>query len=257
MRHRQGGGNVILQRKSAEGLSSQTRRVHDSVSWRDAKRDKLNGTNGFLQKSVVFCSFLPKSAVSCGPLRKSAPPKCCNSQEKRTSAKISENPRKTSNLARVSLLVCPFYFPLRIGTMWQIGVLTGKPCTFRSKMGHFRRFGTTKIRRDFRGINRASEWLWREAQETTQNTVSKLERQFATLYLFHAPTGVCVRQKDDPQQPRAKTGQTSDQLACVIRCIPTYQFPSLQILKMGAQSSDIAMGRGNRGFQDKSLKRTH
>ena len=39
-----------------------------------------------------------------------------------------------------------------IGTMWQIGVLTGKPCTFLAQMGHFRRFGTTKIGRDFRGV---------------------------------------------------------------------------------------------------------
>ena len=34
------------------------------------------------------------------PARKSAPPKCCNSQEKRKSAKISENLRKTANSAR-------------------------------------------------------------------------------------------------------------------------------------------------------------
>ena len=38
------------------------------------------------------------------------------------------------------------------GTMWQIGVLTGKPCTFGAQMGHFRRFGTTRIRRDFRRV---------------------------------------------------------------------------------------------------------
>ena len=36
-----------------------------------------------------------------------------------------------------------------IGTMWQIGVLTEKPCIFWSKIGHFRRFDTTKNRRDF------------------------------------------------------------------------------------------------------------
>ena len=39
-----------------------------------------------------------------------------------------------------------------IGTMWQIGVLTGKPCIFWSKIGHFRRFGSTKIRKDFRRV---------------------------------------------------------------------------------------------------------
>ena len=32
------------------------------------------------------------------------------------------------------------------GTIWQIGVFTGKPRTFLgSKMGHFRHFGTPKI----------------------------------------------------------------------------------------------------------------
>ena len=40
---------------------------------------ELEGTNGFLRKSVVSCGFLRKSAVSCGFLRKSAPPKCFNS----------------------------------------------------------------------------------------------------------------------------------------------------------------------------------
>ena len=41
-------------------------------------------------------------------------------------------------------------------------------------------------------INKASEWLWLEIEGTPQMakmcTVSGLERQFATLYLFHAPT---------------------------------------------------------------------
>ena len=89
------------------------------------KRDKLNGTNGFLRKSAVSCGFLRKSAVSCGFLRKSAPPKCCNSQEKRKSAKICENQRKTANLAHLSLLVCPFYFPLMV--IWGFG---GGECPF-------------------------------------------------------------------------------------------------------------------------------
>ena len=64
------------------------------------KRDKLNGTNGFLQKYAVSCSFLRQSAVSCGFLRKYAPPKCCCSQDLQKSAKISENLRKTANSAR-------------------------------------------------------------------------------------------------------------------------------------------------------------
>ena len=49
-----------------------------------------------------FCENLRFSAVSakiCGFLRKSAPPKCYKSQEERKSAKISENLRKTANLA--------------------------------------------------------------------------------------------------------------------------------------------------------------
>ena len=39
-----------------------------------------------------------------------------------------------------------------IGTMWQIGILTRNRALFLSKIGHFRRFGTTKIRRDFRRV---------------------------------------------------------------------------------------------------------
>ena len=48
----------------------------------------------------------------------------------------------------------PTYLPhmREIGAMWQIGVLTKKPSTFWSKIGHFRCFGTTNIRRDFRGV---------------------------------------------------------------------------------------------------------
>ena len=83
-------------------------RMWEPLHRAELKGDKLNGTNGFLQKSAVFCGFLRKSAVSCGFLRKSAPPKCCNSQEKRKSAKICENQRKTANFAHLSLLVCPF-----------------------------------------------------------------------------------------------------------------------------------------------------
>ena len=63
------------------------------------KRDKLNGTNGFLQNSAVSCGFLRNSAVSCGFLRKSAPRKCCNSQEKqRKSAKSCEKRLRLSLL---------------------------------------------------------------------------------------------------------------------------------------------------------------
>ena len=108
-----------------------------------------------------------------------------------------------------------------IGTTWQIGVLTawGKPCTFWSKMGQFRRFGTTKIRWDFSLFRRKMvlffhfSWClqkevfsigihsinglpcgygWKPKKPVKMAnmcTVSRLERQFAILYLFHAPTG--------------------------------------------------------------------
>ena len=60
-----------------------------------------------------FCENLRFSAKICGFLRFSAPPKCCNSQEKRKSAKISENLRKTANLAPfVPFSLSPSSFPL-------------------------------------------------------------------------------------------------------------------------------------------------
>ena len=103
------------------------------------------------------------------------------------------------------------------GTMWQIGVLTGKPCTFLVQAGSFLAFWHHKKWRVSRGldvkwhipstchdasrkwfstgicnINRASQWLWQKPKEPLTMakicTVSRLERQFATLYLFHAPT---------------------------------------------------------------------
>ena len=78
-------------------------------------REELKRTNSMGQTG--FCENLRKSAVSCGFLRKSAPPKCCNYQEKRKSAKICENQRKTANLTHLSLLVCRFYFPLKKGLL--------------------------------------------------------------------------------------------------------------------------------------------
>ena len=79
-----------------------------------------------------------------------------------------------------------------IGTMWQIGVLTGKPCTFLVQNGSFSALWHYKNKERFsRGldvkwhmpctcldaprqwfstgiysINRASEWLWLETQST-------------------------------------------------------------------------------------------
>ena len=40
-----------------------------------------------------------------------------------------------------------------IGTMWQIGVFAGKPCTFVLKNGSFRRVRTIKTRREFRVVS--------------------------------------------------------------------------------------------------------
>ena len=66
-------------------------------------RDKLHGTNGFLQNFAVSCNFLRKSAVSCDFLQKSAPPKCSASLEKREAANIW---KKKKNCEFGS--VCPF-----------------------------------------------------------------------------------------------------------------------------------------------------
>ena len=84
-----------------------------------------------------------------------------------------------------------------IGTIWQIGVLTEKPCTFLLKNGSlsaFSHFNTKE--RDWRGVDvelhiplrawclhqQDSDWLWLEIQENPFQakmcTVSKLECQF-------------------------------------------------------------------------------
>ena len=69
-------------------------------------REELKGqTKWDKWVSAIFCGFLRKSVASCGFLRKSAPPKCCNFQKKRKSAKLSENLRSRLRLSR---LVCPF-----------------------------------------------------------------------------------------------------------------------------------------------------
>ena len=112
---------------------------------------------------------------------------------------------------------------------------------FGPKWSYWRFTIKRKIRRDFRGvldaqgtflllvlmppkggfsigihsINRASEWL--EIQETLKMakmcTVFRLERQFATLYLFHAPTSIGFRcfspqgtkQREDRQASLCRT----------------------------------------------------
>ena len=82
-----------------------------------------------------------------------------------------------------------------IGTMWQIGVLTGKPCTFLAQNGSYSAFWHYKNKETFsRGLNvkwhipstcldasrkwfstgicsmnRTSEWLWLESEETLEN----------------------------------------------------------------------------------------
>ena len=55
-------------------------------------------------------------------LRKPAPPKCCNSQEKRKSAKISENLRKTANSAPFVPFSLSLLVPLEFWT-WFAGFL--------------------------------------------------------------------------------------------------------------------------------------
>ena len=65
--------------------------------------------------SAKICGFLRVSAKICGFLRKSEPPKCCNPEEKRKSAKISENLRKTAN----SALFVPFSLSLLVPLCFQ------------------------------------------------------------------------------------------------------------------------------------------
>ena len=82
-----------------------------------------------------------------------------------------------------------------IGTMWQIGVFTGKPCTFFARNGSFSAFWNYKNKErlprgldvkwhipstcldaskvwvsiGIHSINRTSEWLWLKSQQTPQN----------------------------------------------------------------------------------------
>ena len=93
-------------------------------------------------------------------------------------------------------------YMLEIGTMWQIGVLTGKPRTFLVQNCHVWRFGTTKIRRELcklhipvlvltlpksgfstgiYSIHKGPGWSWLEPQEEMgkMRTVSRLKRQFS------------------------------------------------------------------------------
>ena len=69
------------------------------------KRDKPNGTNGFLQKSAVSCGFLRKSAVSCESLRLRNAVIPRKSENLHKSAKICEKLRIRLGLSN---LVCPF-----------------------------------------------------------------------------------------------------------------------------------------------------
>ena len=85
-------------------LVKQSLLVYCHQCWRPLlggiKRDKLNGTNQFLQKSAVSCGFLRKSAVSSGFLRKDAPPNAVISRKsvnQQKSAKICQ--KITANLA--------------------------------------------------------------------------------------------------------------------------------------------------------------
>ena len=104
---------------------------------------------------------------------------------------------------------CPPPYMREIGTMWQIGVLTGKPCTFLVQNGSFSAFLHYKNRdRVSRGldvkwripsacldaskkrfstrihsIDRVSKWLWQANQETPQNGQN--------VHGFHVRTPIC------------------------------------------------------------------
>ena len=66
--------------------------------------------NTLLCDTLGLAENLLFPAVFCENLR---PRNAVISQEKRKSAKICENQRKTANFAHLSLLVCPFHFPLK------------------------------------------------------------------------------------------------------------------------------------------------
>ena len=98
-----------------------------------------------------FCENLrspAKSAVSCENLRKSAPPKCYNSQERRKSAKISENLRNTANSARFVPFSLSLLIPLEnlnvvlvVGGGRCYGSRPPKPLVEPSKKWHWSRGG--------------------------------------------------------------------------------------------------------------------
>ena len=102
----------------------------------------------------------------------------------------------------------------------------GNRVFFRSKMGHFRSFRTTKIRRDFRGvgrkmahsstchdtsrkclftgiysINRASEWLWLETEEAPQNGQNVHGFQVRTPICHIVPVSRAYLYRGVPSQP--------------------------------------------------------
>ena len=120
--------------------------------------------------------------------------------------------------AKLGLTPPPPPYLREIGTVWQIGVLTGKPCTFLGpKWVTFGVLALQKWGETFEGfggkmahsfylcwclqkwfstgiysINRASKWLWLETQETHQNgqnvhdfqvRTSILERKTSQKYL--------------------------------------------------------------------------
>ena len=59
---------------------------------------------------------------------------------------VVKQPGVLSKVQMLNLVLGVGVYMREIGTMWQIRVLTGKPCTFSSKMGHFRRFWHYKDR---------------------------------------------------------------------------------------------------------------
>ena len=100
------GTSMCLMAPSRDCLDLLPRPPHSSPTTRRVELKgtnymKLNGTNGFLRKSAVSWGFLH-----------SAPLKCCSSQERQKSAKLSENPRKTASLALFVPFSLSLFFPL-------------------------------------------------------------------------------------------------------------------------------------------------
>ena len=96
-------------------LSEPKRKKHKILG--GTKRDKLNGTKGFLQKSAVSCGFLRKSAVSCENLRPRNAVITKKSENLRKSAKNCES--RAFVPFSLSLLFPPEKYWADPGVLWK------------------------------------------------------------------------------------------------------------------------------------------